>query len=146
MGNAACTASCLVYIIRISYYHCCGFQVIDRAVAWILSRVGPTIRRGHRFVSCGTTAVVCIPRLLYVVVSLIRCLVNNHWLTPSQGPRNTRRESPLATLFPPSRHRGIVVLVGSSAPILYQNLACPRPTKRIDSRVEPEVLPPSCCL
>ena len=36
----------------------------------ILSRVGPTIRRGHRFASYSTTVVVCIPRLLDVVVSL----------------------------------------------------------------------------
>ena len=48
-------------------------------VAWILSRVGPTIRRGHRLVSyiilydCGR---VYIPRLLDVVVNLICCLVH----------------------------------------------------------------------
>ena len=42
----------------------CGFQVIDRTVAWILSRISPTIRGGHRFVSYCTTAVVCSPRLL----------------------------------------------------------------------------------
>ena len=48
----------------------CGSQVIDPTVAWILFRVGPTIRRGHRFVSYRTTVFVCIPRLLAVVVSL----------------------------------------------------------------------------
>ena len=61
----------------------CGFQVIDPTVAWILSRVGPTIRRGYRLVSYCTTVVVCIPRLLAAVVSLIRCLVHQYWLTPS---------------------------------------------------------------
>ena len=49
---------------------CCGFQVIDTAVACILSRVGPTIRRGHRLISYCTIVVVCIPRLLAVVVSV----------------------------------------------------------------------------
>ena len=53
----------------------CRFQVVDLPVARILlSRVavGPTIRRGQRFVlvSYCTTVVVCIPRLLAVVVSL----------------------------------------------------------------------------
>ena len=48
----------------------CKFQVIDPAVARILSRVGPTIRRGKTFVSYCTTVVVCIPRRLPVLVSL----------------------------------------------------------------------------
>ena len=46
------------------------FQVIDATVAWMLSRIVPTIRRGHRFVSYSTTVVVCIPRALSVAVSL----------------------------------------------------------------------------
>ena len=54
----------------------CGFQVIDPTVAWILSHVGPTIRRGHRFVSFCTNVVECIPWLLAVVVSL------NNFATP----------------------------------------------------------------
>ena len=56
----------------------CGFQVVDRTVAWTLSRVGPAIRRGHRFVSYCTTVVVCIPRLLAVVISL-----NNYVAPPA---------------------------------------------------------------
>ena len=56
--------------IRQKSYYLCGFQVIDPTVAWILSRVGPTIRRGHRFVPYCTTVVVCILRLLAVLVSL----------------------------------------------------------------------------
>ena len=36
---------------------------------WMLSRVGPTIHRGHRFVSYCTTVVVFFPRLLAVAVS-----------------------------------------------------------------------------
>ena len=51
-------------------YSYCGFQVVDPTVAWILPRVGPTIRRGHRFVSYCATVFVCIPKLLAVVVSL----------------------------------------------------------------------------
>ena len=54
-------------------YPWCGFQVIDPTVAWILSRVGPTIRRGHRFVSYFTTVFMCIPGLLAVPVSLKKC-------------------------------------------------------------------------
>ena len=41
-----------------------GSTVSTQTVAWILSRVGPTIRRGH------TTVFVCTPRLLAIVVSL----------------------------------------------------------------------------
>ena len=44
---------------------------MDPTITWILSRVGPTIRRDHRLVlvSYCTTVVVCIARLL-VAVSL----------------------------------------------------------------------------
>ena len=48
----------------------CGIQVIDPTLAWILFRVGPTIRRGRRFVFYFTAVVVCVPRLLALVVSL----------------------------------------------------------------------------
>ena len=50
----------------------CGFQVIDPTVAWILSRVGPTIRRvigSYWYLIVRLTVVVRIPRLLAVVVS-----------------------------------------------------------------------------
>ena len=39
-------------------------------IRWILSRVGPTIRRGHRFVSYYATMFVCIPTLLDLFVNL----------------------------------------------------------------------------
>ena len=42
-------------------------------VAWILSRVGPSIRRVQRSSSYCTTVFVCITRLLAVVVSLKHC-------------------------------------------------------------------------
>ena len=49
-----------------------GFQVIDPTVAWILSRIGPTIRRGHGFVSYCRTDWTCVlqDHSLVVVVSL----------------------------------------------------------------------------
>ena len=40
---------------------------MDPTVAKIYSRVGPTIRRGHRYVSCCTTVVVCMSKLIAVV-------------------------------------------------------------------------------
>ena len=43
---------------------------MEPTFASILSRVVPTIRRGHRFVSYCSTVVVCISPLLAVVVSL----------------------------------------------------------------------------
>ena len=48
----------------------CGFQVLDPTVAWILSSVGPTIRRGrgYPYLNC-TTVVTHIPGLLVAVGS-----------------------------------------------------------------------------
>lgn len=43
---------------------------MEATVVWVLSRVGPTIRRGLIFVSDSTTAFMCTTRLRAIVVSL----------------------------------------------------------------------------
>ena len=93
----------------------CGFQVIDLTVAWIVSRVGPTIRRGHRLVPYCATAcgLVYIPTLLAVVLGCLRfikfCWVGNHIntimkptnsLQGQPNPRKFRLKVAVGPLFP----------------------------------------------
>ena len=101
----------------------CGFQVLDPTVAWILSRVGPTIRRGRGYPYLVVR--LWSPMFLDYLLSSVVTLSRDKKSLP-KGMRGSCRAHTLLSIILDGRSRGIV----RTDPVLKPGVSSTLPSKK----------------